>query len=126
MELIARGGNTKVKVFRWIARVLFLILFSIVLFIWVSSIFNEDPHSSPDPGIGIFMFFYSITTTAMIVAWKYEKLGGMIALAGCFGMSFAIFITAGNNQILAGTMIPSPFYLSSIFFIIAGILAEKN
>ncbi len=126
MELIASGGSTKVKVFRWSARCLFLILFSIVLFIMVGSIFNEDPHSTPDPGIGIFMLFYTISMTAMIVSSKYEKLGGIIALAGSFGMSFAIFVTAGNNQLLAATMIPSLFYIASILFILTGITAEKE
>jgi len=125
MELIASGGSKKVKIFRWTARVIFLIFFLLAMFIFIGGAINDD-HSSPDPGIGIFVFFFTIAMTSMLVSWKYEKLGGILSLVGSFGMSFAIFVTAGTNQLLAATLIPSPFYLVSILFILAGVFGDRD
>ena len=108
MDLIVRGGTIQVKVLRWIARSIFLVAFLFGLFMLIGNALY-DTTSSPYPRIGIFVGFFTMTMTTLIIAWKLEMLGRFLALFGCLGMFLTFFFTTGHNQILAAVVIPFPF-----------------
>jgi hypothetical protein len=82
-----------VKIIRWIARVWSILIFVIALLIVVV----------PDPNIvqpvpltdWIELGFYWVSILGLLLAWRWEGLGGAIAIAGVVGHGVAFRIIRG-------------------------------
>lgn len=112
---IERRGDTFTKTLRWTARSLSSIVISFALFMLVGSAGFDD--TGPNLGITVFVIFMIPTMIALVLAWRWEKWGGLVAIAGSFAMGITVFFTAGSNQLMAGLLIPSPFMVSGILFL---------
>ncbi|MGD0342274.1 MAG: hypothetical protein ABSA76_11290 [Bacteroidales bacterium] len=73
-----------------------------------------------------------ILTALLIIAWKWEKTGGIIFLI--VGIAFGIFLFRGNyrhnhnlwNSISIVMAMAFPFVLSGVLFIISNYLKKKS
>jgi len=100
--------KTSTKVLYWTARILcILAILLISLFLWEKSLI---------PSL--------VLLAILIIAWKWEKAGGIILTI--FGIAFSIFILVFNYKrnlfpimicLLQTLMIAIPFVLSGILFI---------
>ncbi len=119
MNLIAKGGGRCVSILRWTARIISSLVILYTLFMLIASaLFDPTP---ADAGIGVFVGFAAPTMLALVLSWRWERLCGWIALIGSIGMGVTVFFTSGHNELLAGILIPSPFYVSAILFILSGM-----
>ncbi len=114
---IEKRGDILAKLFRWTARILSTLVITFALFMFVASAGFDD--TGPNVGIVIFFLFMIPTMIALILAWRWEKKGGMVAIAGSICMGITVFFTAGSNQALAGIMIPSPFTISAVLYLLS-------
>lgn len=82
-----------VTIIRWIARIWSILLFVLALLIIVA----------PDPNVvkpvpltdWIELGFYGVAILGLLIAWRWEGLGGAIAIAGVVGNNVAFGIIRG-------------------------------
>jgi peptidoglycan/LPS O-acetylase OafA/YrhL len=123
MPLIEKRGDRTVKVLRWIARIItiLVIVYSLTMLIGYSI---SDPHSEGDE-FPWFIFVLFPTFIAMILSWRWEKIGGILVILGGICMAITVFITAGHNKFFAASFISSPFIYSGILFLGCWYRSEK-
>ena len=84
----SQSSRTRVKVVRWIGRVLSAIIFVIFGFVWISEVTGRIGLTSPPPGglpplsVADTIQFYSmgVMLIGLGIAWKWELAGGLITL----------------------------------------------
>jgi hypothetical protein len=125
--------ETKVKVYHWLPRI---VCMSAILFV---SVFALDSFA---PGLTIWQqlgsFFMNlipsfILVAFLIVAWKWELIGGIILLAiGLLLSPFIFTLNHNRNHFTVGQslinvlLITFPFIVVGILFIISNSLKKKN
>ena len=121
------------KLFHWLPRIICILA---ILFV---SLFAADSFT---PGLTIWMQLGSfiihlipsfILIVFLIVAWKWELIGGIIlALIGLVMSPFIFTLNHGRNHFSIGAslgivlMITFPFIVVGILFIISHSLKKKN
>ncbi len=89
--------NTAALVIRWIARVWSLFSIGFVLLILVGELVS--PHaalpSSLRDIVGMFFFPFGVCV-GLVLAWKWEALGGLIALGSLVAFYFTLYIFDGR------------------------------
>lgn len=80
-----KSGNYILIGVRWVARILGGLLATLVLFIVICHAFSEEglPNPFKQPG-GVQLEFAAMLAiwTGMIVGWKWEGIGGILAISG--------------------------------------------
>ena len=124
--------KTSIKLFHWSPRVICILA---ILFI---SMFAADSFA---PGLTIWQqlgaFFIHlipsfILVAVLILAWKWEKIGGIIFIL--IGLGLSPFIFQHNyemNQSIGMSlgiilMITFPFIIAGILFIVSNFMKKKN
>ena len=105
------------KAIRWTARIFGTLIVLFWLFVaFVSGI--TDP-SEPEIESIIMAILILGTTSGVLVAWKVERIGGLITLF--FGIAHSIFalIVSGHNHGFAMLISGGPFILTGSLFLIA-------
>lgn len=104
-----RATPSAVTITRWLARLLGTPLALFVLVFVGAHIVGDEP--PPDPGVdpqvllGIMaMTTLSISAAGLLVAWKWEGLGGLLSVAGVAG--FYGVALAASGELLAGWHLP--------------------
>jgi hypothetical protein len=111
-----------VKITRWIARIWSILVFIVVLFI----IFTPDPYATePVPLVDWLMLsLWGVAVLGLLVAWRWELLGGIITIATLFLRELAWIVLKGDwmvNFLIVWLFIVPP----AILFLIAWGLERK-
>lgn len=125
--------KTSVKLFHWLPRIICILA---ILFV---SIFAADAFA---PGLTLWQqlgaFFMHLIPSfvliaILIVAWKWELVGGIIiAVIGIATSPFIFILNHNRNHFSVGAslgvvlMITFPFIVVGILFIVSHILKKKN
>jgi hypothetical protein len=125
--------KTSVKLFHWLPRIICILA---ILFV---SIFAADAFA---PGLTLWQqlgaFFVHLIPSfvliaILIVAWKWELVGGIIiALIGIATSPFIFILNHNRNHFSVGAslgvvlMITFPFIVVGILFIVSHMLKKKN
>ena len=82
-----------VTILRWVARIWSILVFLFALGVMVA----PDPYVvEPVPlGDWIQLGFYGLAVLGLLLAWRWEGLGGAIAIAGVVGSGVAFGISRG-------------------------------
>jgi prolipoprotein diacylglyceryltransferase len=109
--------KTSTTVLYWTARILCILAILVVsLFLWEKSVIPSF-----------------VLLALLIIAWKWEKVGGIILTI--FGLAFSIFIFVFNYQrnhfpifmcLLQTLLIAIPFVLAGILFILSHYRKKKE
>ncbi len=62
---------------------------------------------------GLILF----TILGLVIAWRNERAGGMIVIAGALALSVFAYVTAGHNKLLAVLVSGGPFLVSGVLFL---------
>ena len=114
MPFFESRGENMVKVMRWAARVITVCIVGFGLLMLIGSAIGDD--TPPNAGIVIFVFFFLPTSAALVLAWKWERMG-IIAIIGSVCMGITVFFTAGRNKLPASIMISSPFLIAGFLYL---------
>jgi len=98
---------------RWSARVLGLLLAIFLLVIGIGESFSE-PFTLT--GVGVVILF-GWASVSMLIAWRWERLGGLLGVLAAIALSIFIAITAGKNK-AAALLIPLPFLVIAAVFLL--------
>lgn len=124
--------ETSERVFHWLPRVICIIA---ILFISMFAIDSFAPGYTIWQQLGAFFIHLIptfILTALLIVAWKWEYIGGIIFMIIGLGFSPSIFIHNyyRTNSVSIGIsnmiMITFPFILVGILFVVSHFLKKKN
>lgn len=63
------------------------------------------------------LLLLSIATLALILAWRWEGIGGLVALLCAIGLGILVYETATNNKLLAAVLYSSPFFVTGGLFV---------
>jgi hypothetical protein len=125
--------NPKIKLIHWLPRIICILA---ILFVSMFAFDAFAPGLTLGQQLGAF-FVHLITSFVLlaflIVAWKWEYLGGIIFTLIGLGLSPFIFLlnhirngmTVGNSLIVV-LIINIPFVLVGILFIVSHFLKKKN
>ncbi len=102
---------------KWTIRILSLLVVLYVLSLWF---FNEDVRARPTLAI----LFQALLTLILLLAWRWEKIGGRLAMIG--GLIFFVILITGAlldgaipfaAALLGGTLLALPYVaLGWLFF----------
>lgn len=115
------GPSTKMKILRFVARIMSAIMvgFAIIMFIGESMESSKKVNSEPLTTNAMFqLILFSIGLSGLIIAWKWEKLGGIISLLAFI----SIFIV--NPAALLWPMFIFPAI--AILFIVVGYDSKNS
>ena len=103
---------------RWIARALGLLASGpFVLFLIYSGarIFPKLSWSSLR-GMPLFIVL-AMATVGILIAWRWEMIGGAIAMLCAIAISALVYLGSGRGVILAALMISVPFFIAGVLFL---------
>ncbi len=99
---------------RWSARVLGLPLAIFPLMIVIGESFSEPLTLT---GVGVAILF-GWTAVSMLIAWRWERLGGLLGILAAIALSIFIAITADHNKAAFALLIPLPFLVIAAAFLL--------
>jgi hypothetical protein len=118
MRTIQRAGDSSTKVMRWIARVLGLLaggLFVLFLICSAAKICPTLSWSSPR-GMPLFIVL-AMAAVGVLIAWRWELIGGAIAAVGAVALSALVYFGSGRAVFSTALMIGLPFFISGALFL---------
>jgi len=85
MESTASPDSRLIKVIRWIARVISILMILLTLFFFTAEeIFRDHPRTEPLPIVSLVLG--ALLLIGLGLAWKWEFLGALISLVGFIGV----------------------------------------
>ena len=126
---IVKSERISARVFSWIARSIGLLLISIFIFIAFGNLFGEeDPYAIGEPDTSEMyptLIVISFWIIFFIIAWFNELIGSIGMIIWAIIWIFPIYYTSGNNTMGMFVILPSPFLLVGVLFLIAMYLEES-
>ena len=107
----------------WFARILAILAILFVLMFALDSFGGDKPAGKQILEFLIHSIPALILIFALVVAWKYEIIGGSIFIAVAIGLGIFWGSFAGNSGSL---ILLAPFFLVGLLFILHGYLLQKN
>jgi hypothetical protein len=109
-------------ILRWIARLSSLAL--VTLFVAIA--IGEGPPPLWPLSIHTLLFCLLVLCLAgLLVAWRWELVGGLIALAGIVGFYLVHFANTGFGHFPGGWVFPSMF-VTGVLFVVAATIRNKH
>ena len=124
MDKMDYTSNRKVKRMRWAARIVGIIVAGFWVLSLIASLIAEFGTPIILEGI-ILGALVTINTAGVIIAWRREKVGGIIIVAGAVMLSIFAYISAGHNKIFAVLVSGFPFLVSGIIFLVSWWMSMK-
>ncbi|MDZ7799002.1 MAG: hypothetical protein U5L76_05400 [Patescibacteria group bacterium] len=107
-------NNKSIKIIRWLARTLGLIIVLFWLIISLGYAFSDFESFTGESLI--INLLVIITTIGFMVAWRKEKLGSIILISGGIIHSIFAYFMAGHNHLFAVLISGFPFVIIGILF----------
>ena len=105
------------KVLRWAGRFVGTIVAGMwLLFMVMMAFFESDPLTGESIILLLLVIFSAISVG---IAWRRERLGGILVLACGIGHSLFALLTAGRNQLMAMSVAGIPLVFSGLLFLLA-------
>ena len=125
---IVKSNRKIALIFSWVARSIGLLIISIFIFIIIGNLFgDEDPYAIGEPNnseIYPTLIVISFWILFFVIAWFNELIGSIGTIIWAIIWCFPIYFTSGNNSMGMFIILPSPFLLVGILFLIAMNLEE--
>lgn len=107
---------------RWAARIVSGFYAAFGLFLLLAHIFGDEDSASiseePATVEGIFVGVVTIgMCLALISAWRWEGIGGIVTIVFGIAMAVLVMITAGRNQLIVATVNSGPVIASGVVFL---------
>ena len=129
MNDIGRVPTSRGAVLGWMARLSSLVINSVFLLILCLAVTNEDKPQGPAVTVLILL---ALTVAASFAAWRWERAGGALVVAGgfCLGLaaySASLALGLGSSGLLGTFIYSAPFVLVGIlFWISAGRVTDDS
>jgi hypothetical protein len=118
MARAKQEANGWASVMRWTARILGLI--AVGLFVWFAVEFGPtvlptlswtDPHGMP------LLFLLLVALVGVLIAWKWELVGGAMAVVGAIGVTALVCGSSGFAMLYCGVLFTLPLLLAGVLYL---------
>ena len=124
--------KTSTKVLYWTARILCILTILFVSLFALDSFSSERTFWQNTTAFLVHLFPSIVLLALLIIAWKWEKTGGIILTI--IGLAFSIFLFVFNykrnhsvtTSLLTTLMLAIPFVLAGILFILSHNRKKKE
>jgi hypothetical protein len=118
MNSIRRVLTSRGALLGWMARLSSLVINSVFLLILCLAVMNEDKPQGPAVTVLILLV---LTVAASFAAWRWERAGGALVVAGGFCLGVAAYSASlafglGSSSLLGMFIYGAPFVLVGILF----------
>jgi hypothetical protein len=113
----------KLLLLAWFTRILAILAILFVLMFSLDSFGGDKPAGKQILEFLIHNIPALILICALVIAWKYEILGGAIFIGVAIGLGIFWDSFTGNSGSL---IILAPFFLVGILFMLHGLLSRNN
>ena len=103
---------------RWTARILGLLIAVFAATMAIGSAVAEAGEPVTGTGVGVAVFVVCIIV-GMLLAWRWEKLGGISGILVGVGFGFFVYFTAGRNEVPAAVLLSLPIVIVNLGFLVA-------
>ena len=120
----SKNQNLVVTIIRWVARIWSILSLAFLLLFFGASIFSSIGAATfVFKDVLRFVFFPIGLTMGLIIAWKWEGLGGIIAIGSIIGFHLQMLVIHGKPDfVLFIELLAAP----GILFILYWILSRKR
>lgn len=59
-----------------------------------------------------------VATAGLVVAWRWEGIGGALAVVGAVAVAAVVYVTVADNQLIAMFVYSSPFIVSGGLYLV--------
>lgn len=123
----ATGARLIARVLRIIARTLSLLLLALLLFDWIEAgpgPFSRTPHHD-DIEEWWATALMIVAGVSLLVAWRWELLGGAVAAAGMALFTLIGLVAASDSEVTTARLFAAiVFGLPGVFFLLTGFAAR--
>jgi hypothetical protein len=106
---------------RWMARGLGSLVALLWVFIGIAEV--AFPHTPPSPEAslqGTILGGLGITAVlGVLIAWRWERIGGTIVVIGAIALSTFGYITAGRYKVWVALFSGGPFLVAGVLFLVS-------
>jgi hypothetical protein len=110
-----KSKNRTVTIIRWIARILSIMSVAFLLIMVVPQLLNPQQSKTLTFGEIVGLFFFPLgVCVGLIIAWKWEGQGGVIAVGSVICFHVTMLITGGSldiNPFIEGLAVPGVLFL---------------
>jgi len=124
--------NPKIKLFHWLPRIICILA---ILFVSMFALDSFAPGLTIGQQLGAFFMHLIpsfILMAFLVIAWKWEMIGGIILLITGLGLSPFIYLLNHNrngftvwNSLLVVLLINIPFVVVGVLFIVSHFLKKR-
>ena len=108
---------------QWTARITGLVSISFLLFMIGGHLFGPEPSAAPTHGEMVTLFFFPASVVAgLIIALKWEGLGGFITVVGIAGFHISTYVQHGSADFV---FLIDVLALPGVLFILYWILNRR-
>ncbi len=109
--------NRKTKWMRWIARIIGSLAAAFFLLVSIGEIiFVHAEWTAEGAVLGSLVLF---AITSIVIAWRWEGIGGTAAILAGIALGVFAYITAGHNNLWIMLFISLPYVIPGILFLVS-------
>jgi hypothetical protein len=102
-----------VPTIRWVARIMVILFIAFFLFLFISDSIEKGTISIENGRVPMTVFLF-FTFSGLIIAWKWEGIGGAIAIVGLLGFNVLAPQSVPRTAILITTVL---YVLPALLFL---------
>jgi hypothetical protein len=117
-----RNDSIGTRVLRWIARILSIPPVIFFFLFLIGHLVGEERSTVPITpveviGLVSLVAFTSLMVIALIVAWKWEKIGSFVVVISSVILFTILLIVVGRNNFYVASIIVLPFFIPGLLFL---------
>lgn len=118
MTLLDKRDDDLTVALRWSARLLGLvatILFAELVINWGPGVILALPWGRPT-GMPLFVALV-LAVAGVMVAWRWETIGGALALAGSLAILLSVYLSSGTVKLPVAFLLAMPLLLAGVLYL---------
>lgn len=112
--------NLVMRSLRWLARGIGLVASG--MFLFAATVSGTSQYPMPP----LMLVLLALNVTGVLVALRWERVGGIITIVASAGLGGFVYAHAGRNQLVAASMYSVPFFIAGILFVVCSHGREEE
>ncbi len=118
MKTIRQATIRRIRSLRWVARSIGLCVAALFVFFMIDSgarLIPALPWTEPQ-GMPLFLVLLA-AVAGLLLAWRYEAVGGLLAVAGALVILALVFLGSGPSMLLGALFFTLPLLVAGCLYL---------